>query len=64
MTRFYLASLYGYTGRHEEARRVWRELLEIKPDFSVERFRRILPYREPATFDWFVDGIREARIVF
>jgi adenylate cyclase len=64
MTRFYLASLYGYTGRHDEARLMWRELLAIKPDFSVERFRRILPYRDPATFDWFVDGIREAGIVF
>ena len=64
MTRFYLASLYGHTGRHDEARRVWRELLEIKPDFSVGHFKRILPYRDPASFDWFVDGVREAGIAF
>jgi adenylate cyclase len=64
MTRLYLASLYGHTGRHVEARQMWRELLEIKPDFSVEHFRRILPYRDPAVFDWFMDGIRVAGIAF
>jgi adenylate cyclase len=64
MTRFYLASLYGHTGRHEEARRMWRELLELKPDFSVGHLKRILPYRDPTLFDWFVDGLREARIAF
>jgi adenylate cyclase len=58
MTRFYLASVYGHTGRHENTQRVWRELLEIRPDFSVEHFRRVLPYRDPALFDWIVQGIR------
>jgi len=63
MTRFYLASLYGRTGRQEPARQLWRELLDIKPDFSVEHFGRILPYPEPAAFDWFVDGLRQAGII-
>jgi adenylate cyclase len=62
MTRFYLAALYGRTGRDDEARKLWRELLEINPDFSVEHFKRILPYRDPAAFDWFVDGLRQAGI--
>jgi adenylate cyclase len=62
MTRFYLTSVYGRTGRRDEARRVWSELLEIRPDFSVEHLKRILPYRDPAQFDWFVEGIREAGI--
>ena len=64
MTRFYLASLYGHMGRHDEARQLWRELLEVKSNFSVEHLKRILPYHNPASFDWFVDGIRKAGIAF
>ena len=60
MTRAFLSSLYGHTGRHEEARQMWRELLEINPDFSVEHLRRVLPYRDPAWFDRFLDGLRKA----
>jgi adenylate cyclase len=62
MTRFYLASLYGHAGRHDEARQVWRELLVITPDFSAEHFTRILPYRDPSSFDWFVRGVHKAGI--
>jgi adenylate cyclase len=60
MTRAFLASLYGHTGRPEEAREMWRELLEINPDFSVERVRRVLPYRDPAWFDRFDGGLAKA----
>ena len=62
MARFYLASLYGRTGRHDTAMKLWCELLEIKPDFSVEHFKRILPYRDPAAFDWFIDGLCQAGV--
>ena len=62
MTRFYLASIYGRTGRHDEARKLWREFLEINPKFSVEHFKRILPYQEATAFDWFVDGLCQAGI--
>jgi adenylate cyclase len=60
MTRAFLASLYGHTGRPEEAREMWRELLEINPDFSVERLRRVTPYRDPAWFERFADGLAKA----
>jgi adenylate cyclase len=63
MTRFYLVSLYGRTGRIEEARKLWRELLEVKPDFSVRHFKQVLPYTDPAAFDWFLEGIRKAGVV-
>jgi adenylate cyclase len=62
MARFYLASLYGRTGRHDTARKLWRELLQIKPNFSIEHFKRILPYRDPAAFDWFIDGLCQAGV--
>ena len=52
-----------YTDRYDEARRLWQELLEIKPDFSVKHFEQNLPYQDPATFGWFVDGLRQAGIV-
>jgi len=63
MTRFYLCCLYGRTGRQADALQQWRELLEISPNFSVEHFRRVLPYSDPAQFDFFVDGMREAGIL-
>ena len=59
-TRAYLAALYGQTGRHEEARQMWRELMAINPKYSVEHVRRVMPYRSPATLDRFVDGLRKA----
>ncbi|WP_425347610.1 tetratricopeptide repeat protein [Sinorhizobium mexicanum] len=33
MMRFYLACLYGHTGRRDEARRYWQETLEVNPAF-------------------------------
>ena len=60
VTRAYLAALYGHTGRHEEARQLWRELMEINPKYSLEHMRRVMPYKSPATFDRFFDGLRKA----
>ncbi len=60
MTRAFLASLYGHTGHPEEAREIWCELLAINPDFSVEHVRRVLPYRDPAWFDRFDEGLANA----
>ena len=60
VTRAYLASLYGHTGRHEEARQLWRELMEINPAYSLEHRRQIMPYKNPAAFDLFVDGLCKA----
>ncbi len=59
-TRAYLAALYGQTGRGEEARRIWRELMEINPEFDVERTRATLPYRDAAFFDRFFGGLAKA----
>jgi adenylate cyclase len=56
----YLASLYGHTGRAEEARAMWEEVMRVNPDYSIERMRRILPYKNPEQFEFFVDGLRKA----
>jgi adenylate cyclase len=63
VTRAYLAALYGHTGRHEEARQMWRELMAINPKYSLEHVRRVMPYRSPATLDRLVDGLRKAGLV-
>jgi adenylate cyclase len=60
VTRAYLASLYGHTGRPEEARRVWGELMEINPNYSHTHTLRILPYRDSAPLDQFVAGLLKA----
>lgn len=60
VTRAYLASLYGHTGRHEEARQMWRELMEINPKYSLEHMRRVMPFKSPATLDRLAEGLRKA----
>jgi len=60
MTRAFLASLYGHLGRRDEARQVWREVMEINPNYSVAHIRRVLPYRDPAWFDHFSVGLQKA----
>ena len=60
VTRAYLASLYGHSGRIEEARRVWGELMEINPRYTPELTLRILPYADRAPLDQFMAGLRKA----
>jgi adenylate cyclase len=43
-----LASTCSMAGRDEEARGAAREVLRINPKFSVERFMRTMPYKDPA----------------
>jgi adenylate cyclase len=60
VTRAYLASLYGHTGRIDEAQRVWRELMEINPKYTPELTLRILPYQDRAPLEQFMTGLRKA----
>ena len=55
-----LASCYGHLGRPEESRQAWQRALQINPDFSVERRRRVLPFRNPEDFERRVEGLRKA----
>ncbi len=58
-----LASCYGHLGRPEEGRRAWERALQINPNFSVERRRRVLPFRNREDFDRRVEGLRKAGLV-
>jgi adenylate cyclase len=62
MSRFYLACLYGLTGRHEKSRRYWQETLEVNPKFTIDHLRRTLPYKDPAQLDRLLEGLRSAGV--
>jgi TolB-like protein len=55
-----LASCYGHLGRIEESREAWTQVLRIEPGFSLERRRRVLPYRTPEIFELRIEGLRKA----
>jgi len=63
ISRALLAASYGHLGRRDEARAVWEELLRINPNYSIEHRRKVLPYKNPADFDLFVDGLRKAGLI-
>ena len=58
-----LASCYGHLDRKEDASAAWSEALKIEPGFSFERRRRILPYRNPETFEQRIEGLRKAGLI-
>jgi adenylate cyclase len=62
-SRVLLAATYGQTGRIDEAREQWREVLRVNPAYSLEHRRKVLPYKNPADFEAVVDGLRKAGLV-
>ena len=63
ISRVLLASSYGHLGRADEARAEWEKVFEVNPDYSLEHKRKILPYKNPADFEHFADGLRKAGLV-
>ncbi|ANY84003.1 guanylyl cyclase (plasmid) [Microvirga ossetica] len=55
-----LASCYGHLGRSAESRQAWEHALQLNPNFSIERRRRVLPFRNPEDFERRVEGLRKA----
>ena len=55
-----LAACYGHLGRIDESRAAWAELMKLAPDYSIERRRDILPFRDPGMFEHRLDGLRKA----
>jgi adenylate cyclase len=53
-----LASCHGHLGRPDECQKAWKEAMRINPNFSMERRRRVLPFRNPADFERRVEGLR------
>jgi tetratricopeptide (TPR) repeat protein len=60
ISRALLASCCGHLGRDDEAREAWAELFEIHPSYSLDKKARLFPYKNPADWDRFVEGLRKA----
>ena len=59
ISRALLASCYGHLGLVSEAKEEWARLLEINPDYSIERKGQIQPYKNPVDWDRIIEGLRE-----
>ena len=62
-SRMLLAACCGYQGKSDEAHRLWDELMEINPTFSLEQRRKVLPYKNPQDFEKIVNGLRKAGLL-
>jgi adenylate cyclase len=62
LSRAFLASVHGHAGRNADAQRLWAELAEVNPGFSIDRLRRVLPGSYSEVIDRFVEGLRKAGI--
>jgi len=55
-----LASCYAELGREEEARAEAAEVLGINPNFSLEVWRQMIPFKDPAELERYLAGLRKA----
>ncbi len=60
VSRAYLASALGHLGHADEARAVWRELMEINPSYSFDAHVGRLPFRNPADVERIREGLTMA----
>jgi adenylate cyclase len=55
-----LTTVYGLSGRYEEARATASEVLRIDPKFSLENYSKTLPYKNQADRHRVIDALRKA----
>ena len=63
LSRAFLASTLGHLSRAEEARRVWQELKEINPRYSLDDHIDRLPFEDPADAERIAEGVRKAGLL-
>jgi adenylate cyclase len=56
----FLACLYMYAGREDEARAAAAEIQRIDPNFSLERWSKVSPWKEGPVKDRQIDALRKA----
>jgi adenylate cyclase len=56
----FLAIIYGGLGREEEARAEAAEILRISPNFSLETWKQMIPFKDPAVVERLVEAQRKA----
>jgi adenylate cyclase len=62
LSRSLLASTLGHLGEIGEARRVWAELKQVKPGYSLVGHLARLPFSNPADADRIRDGLAKAAL--
>jgi adenylate cyclase len=55
-----LASSYAHLGRMEEARHHAAQLMKVHPNFSIEHWRRVPPFKDQEPLERLIDGMRKA----
>jgi adenylate cyclase len=60
ISRALLAAALGHLGDLEEARRIWGELLSIKPDYSLDTHMRVVFFRDPVDENTVRQGLAKA----
>jgi adenylate cyclase len=63
ISRVLLAACYGHMGKAEAARDEWSQALKLNPAFSLERRKRILPYKNPEDYERIPEGLRKAGLI-
>jgi adenylate cyclase len=61
-SRAVLSSALGHLGGTDEARRVWRELMEINPQYTFAAHFRRLPFANKADVQLIADGLAKAEL--
>jgi adenylate cyclase len=56
----WLAGAYAQSGQLEEARKEVAEVLRINPEFTIERYKRLVVYKDPKDAEHRIDGLRKA----
>jgi adenylate cyclase len=56
----FLSSALGHLGETARAREALADALRIKPDLDADHLREIVPFRDPAHFEHFLEGVRKA----
>jgi adenylate cyclase len=62
LSRAFLAVALGHLGEVDDARRVWRELIEINPKYSFADHVARLPFRHRVDAERLAEGLRKAGI--
>jgi len=57
-----LAISYQFLGREEESRAAVKEALEINPDYSIEHYKKGMPYKNKAELECNVEALRKAGV--
>jgi adenylate cyclase len=63
LSRGLLASALGHLGKAEEARRVWQELKDINPRYSLPDHVGRLPFKDAADAERIAAGVRKAGLL-